>query len=150
MGTVFNLMDSFVGGVLGVLTTGRSMLEALRKFADCLDFIQKQVCLNFGFAIFESFDFPLTSWCLFHWCEQVGDEISKVSVPSSEVSFKDIIKAVKQLVDKQVSGTKPASLPLPDPSFAKLAMFEEAQEQVQPTVSGRHIQLAAPHAHFKN
>eukprot|EP00966_Prymnesium_polylepis_P158752 3669372-Prymnesium_polylepis.3 len=30
-GTVFNLMDSFVGGVLGVLTAGRSMLDALRK-----------------------------------------------------------------------------------------------------------------------
>ena len=72
-----------------------------------------------------------------------------MSVPSSEVSFKDIIKAVKQLVDKQVSGTKPASLPLLDPSFAKLPMFEEAQEQEQPTVSARHIQLAAPHAHFK-
>lgn len=42
-GTIFNLMDSFVGGVLGVLTTSRTMVEALRKFADCLDFIQKQV-----------------------------------------------------------------------------------------------------------
>ena len=51
MGTVFNLMDSFAGGVLGVLTTGRSMLEALRKFADCLDFIQKQVCPSAGNVI---------------------------------------------------------------------------------------------------
>ncbi|KAL1514674.1 hypothetical protein AB1Y20_003762 [Prymnesium parvum] len=42
-GTVFNLMDSFVGGVLGVLASGRTILESLRKFADCLDFIQKQV-----------------------------------------------------------------------------------------------------------
>lgn len=41
-GTIFNLMDSFVGGTLGVITVGHSMLEALRKFADCLDFIQKQ------------------------------------------------------------------------------------------------------------
>eukprot|EP00965_Chrysotila_dentata_P007125 232334-Pleurochrysis_carterae.AAC.1 len=37
-------MDSFAAGTLGVLTTGRSLLDSLRKFADCLDFIQKQVC----------------------------------------------------------------------------------------------------------
>jgi len=44
-GTVFNLMDSFAGGVLGILTVGPSRLDALRKFADCMDFVQKQVRL---------------------------------------------------------------------------------------------------------
>jgi hypothetical protein len=42
-GTAFNLMDSFAGGVLGILAVGPSRLDALRKFTDCMDFVQKQV-----------------------------------------------------------------------------------------------------------
>lgn len=44
-GTVFNLMDSFASGVLGIVTIGKSPLDSLRKFADTLDFIQKQARL---------------------------------------------------------------------------------------------------------
>ena len=82
-GTVFNLMDSFVGGVLGILTVGTTLLDALRKFADCLDFIQKQV----------------------------GPATTKSTTQSNEVSFKDVIKAIKQLVDTQVGNSKPLALP---------------------------------------
>ena len=82
-GTVFNLMDSFVGGVLGIVTVGTSLLDALRKFADCLDFIQKQV----------------------------GPATTKSTTQSNEVSFKDVIKAIKQLVDTQVGNSKPLALP---------------------------------------
>ena len=67
---MFNLMDSFVGGVIGILTVGKTLLDALRKFADCLDFIQKQV----------------------------GPATTKTTSQSHEVSFKDVIKAIKQLV----------------------------------------------------
>ena len=78
-GTVFNLMDSFASGVLGILTTGRSMLDALRKFADTLDFIQKQV----------------------------GPATTKSTSTVNETSFTDVIHAIKQLVDKQVGGSAP-------------------------------------------
>ena len=47
---------------------------------------------------------------IFRHCGKVGDDAGKVSVPSSEVSFKDTIKAIKQLVDKQVSGTESSPL----------------------------------------
>lgn len=96
VGTVFNLMDSFVGGVLGILTVGSSLLDSLRKFADCLDFIQKQVGPSTG-----------------------------VKPPglSHEVSFKDVIKAIKALVDDQTGGAKSAATgrmavtpALPDPA----------------------------------
>ena len=67
-------MDSFASGVLGILTTGRSLLDALRKFADTLDFIQKQV----------------------------GPATTKSTSAVNETSFTDVIHAIKQLVDKQV------------------------------------------------
>jgi len=118
-GTVFNLMDSFVGGVLGVLTAGRSMLDALRKFADCLDFIQKQV----------------------------GPDASKPSSRVHEVSFKDIIKAIKNLVDKQMSGIKSATPPLLSAPPAKPAVEEQAREQ-QPSISGQRIQPAPPQSRY--
>ena len=76
-GTVFNLMDSFSRGVIGILTVGKTLLEALRKFADCLDFIQKQV----------------------------GSATTKTTTHSHEVLFKDVVKAIKQLVDRQVGRT---------------------------------------------
>ncbi len=38
-------MDSFASGVLGIVTIGKSPLDSLRKFADTLDFIQKQARL---------------------------------------------------------------------------------------------------------
>jgi len=82
-------MDSFVGGVLGVLTVGTSLLDGLRKFADCLDFIQKQV----------------------------GPASSKdgaANARARETSFKDVIRAIKILVDKTMSG-RPAAAPLPAP-----------------------------------
>ena len=34
------------GGALGILAVGTSLLDSLRKFADCLDFIQKQVSVD--------------------------------------------------------------------------------------------------------
>lgn len=37
VGTVFNLVDSFSGGVLGMLTVGPSRLDALRRFAETPD-----------------------------------------------------------------------------------------------------------------
>jgi len=69
-GTVFNLMDSFVRGCVGILTVGKTLLDALRKFADCLDFIQRQL----------------------------GLATTKSTTQSHEVSFKDVVKAIKQLV----------------------------------------------------
>ena len=69
-GTVFNLMDSFARGVIGILAVGKTLLDALRKFADCLDFIQRQV----------------------------GLATTKSTTQSHEVLFKDVVKAIKQLV----------------------------------------------------
>jgi len=69
-GTVFNLVDSFARGVIGILTVGKTLLDALRKFADCLDFIQRQVGLS----------------------------TTKSTTQSHEVLFKDVVKAIKQLV----------------------------------------------------
>ena len=83
-GTVFNLMDSFSRGVIGILTVGKTLLDALRKFADCLDFIQKQV----------------------------GSATTKTTTHSHEVLFKDVVKAIKQLVDRQVGRSiKPPAEP---------------------------------------
>ena len=118
-GTVFNLMDSFAGGVLGVLTAGRSLLESLRKFADCLDFVQKQV----------------------------GPDTSKASARSSEVSFKDVIRAIKQLVDKQVGGPKPTPPPpalRAPPATTKRSAKAEDAPQDEPSVSGQRMALPAP------
>ena len=72
-GTVFNLIDSFVGGVLGILTVGTSLIDSLRKFADCLDFVQKEV----------------------------GPAPRKSTAVAHATSFQDIIKATKALVDLQ-------------------------------------------------
>ena len=69
-GTVFNLMDSFARGVIGILTVGKTLLDALRKFADCLEFIQRQV----------------------------GLATTKSTTKSHEVLFKDVVKAIKHLV----------------------------------------------------
>jgi len=80
---VFNLMDSFARGVIGILTVGKTLLDALRKFADCLDFIQRQV----GFAT------------------------TKTTTHSHEVLFKDVVKAIKQLVDRQVGCSRSFALP---------------------------------------
>jgi hypothetical protein len=85
-GTVFNLMDSFVGGVLGIITVGTSLLDALRKFADCLDFMQKQVG-------------PATG--------------GKPTALTHEVSFRDMIKAIKAIVDANVGDAKPPQIPQP-------------------------------------
>mmetsp|Transcript_60533 Transcript_60533/g.160393 ORF Transcript_60533/g.160393 Transcript_60533/m.160393 type:complete len:141 (+) Transcript_60533:1-423(+) len=113
-------MDSFVGGMLGVLTAGRSMLDALRKFADCLDFIQKQV----------------------------GPDSSKPSSSANEVSFKDVIKAIKTLVDKQMSGTKPAPPPLIGAPPPKPEPIEDSTEHQQPSISGRRIEPAPPQSRY--
>jgi len=86
-GTVFNLMDSFASGVLGILAAGTSMLDALRKFADCLDFIQKQV----------------------------GPATAKLPGDKHETTFTDVIKAIKTLVDKHV-GPPPPLVPPPVPN----------------------------------
>jgi len=94
-GTIFNLMDSFVGGVLGIVTVGSSLLDALRKFADCLDFMQRQVG-------------PAAS--------------SKPTNMTHEVSFRDVIKAIKVIVDLHVGDAKPPPPPpppLPPPLPAK-------------------------------
>jgi len=103
-GTVFNLMDSFAGGVLGILTVGTSLLDSLRKFADCLDFMQKQVG-------------PATG--------------GKPTGLTHETTFKDIIKAIKAIVDAQVGDSKP--LPAP-PQPARLAPVERGPVEDLPPV----------------
>jgi len=79
-GTVFNLMDSFARGVIGILTVGKTLLDALRKFADCLDFIQRQV----------------------------GLATTKTTTQSHEVLFKDVVKAIKQLVVRDATRSRSA------------------------------------------
>ena len=113
-GTVFNLMDSFVGGVLGIQTVGSSLLDALRKFADCLDFMQKQVG-------------PASS--------------TKPSQMTHEVSFRDVIKAIKAIVDLHVGDAKPPPLPLPPqpPPQPKEAEPPAEEEPAVPGISGQSI-----------
>jgi hypothetical protein len=73
-GTVFNLMDTMSCGALGILTVGVSLVDSVRKFAACLDFIQKHV----------------------------GPSTEGKPLPgSARVTFKDVIKAIKSLVDAQ-------------------------------------------------
>jgi len=119
-GTVFNLMDSFIGGVLGIVTVGTSLLDSLRKFADCLDFIQKQVGPANG---------------------------GKATSLTHEVSFKDVIKAIKALVDSQVGEAKPQ--PQPPPMAAPLPPREpppssSASEIMMPGLSGQQIRPLPP------
>jgi len=123
-GTVFNLMDSFIGGVLGIVAVGTSLLDSLRKFADCLDFIQKQVG-------------PATG--------------GKPSAMTHEVSFKDIIKAIKALVDAQVGDPKPhphpPPMPLPAPRerSAPPASAAPAPTEAQlPPLSGQQLKPMPP------
>ena len=113
-GTVFNLMDSFVGGVLGILTVGSSLLDALRKFADCLDFMQKQVG-------------PATS--------------GKPPTMTHEVTFRDVIKAIKQIVDANVGDPKPQPPPPPPqpPPPPKEPREPTPPEPAVPGVSGQAI-----------
>jgi len=83
-GTVFNLMDSFARGVIGIVTVGKTLLDALRKFADCLEFIQRQV----------------------------GLATTKSTTKSHEVLFKDVVKAIKHLVDTQAGCSRLFALPM--------------------------------------
>ena len=117
-GTVFNLMDSFVGGVIGIQTVGTSLLDALRKFADCLDFMQKQVG-------------PATG--------------GKPTSLTHEVSFRDVIKAIKAIVDVQVGDAKPPpppAPPQPPPQQRDAPAPPAAEGPPVPGVSG--TQLLAP------
>ena len=115
-GTVFNLMDSFVGGVLGIVTVGKTLLDALRKFADCLDFIQKQV----------------------------GPATTKSTTQSHEVSFKDVIKAIKQLVDTQVGSSRPLALP----RAAEPPAEAEASPRGEPEAPAAAAPLDKPTGHY--
>lgn len=114
-GTVFNLMDSFVGGVLGILTVGTSLLDALRKFADCLDFMQKQV----GPA-----------------------NASKPAGLSPEVSFREVIKAIKAIVDAHLGERGPPAHPPPLP--AQTAPPPAASPEPEPLLPGIAGQALLP------
>ena len=120
-GTVFNLMDSFVGGVIGIQTVGNSLLDALRKFADCLDFMQKQVGAATG---------------------------GKPTSMTHEVSFRDVIKAIKAIVDVQVGETKPPPVPVPPkPPPPPKDVVEVVPEPPVPGISGTAI-LPAPEKRY--
>jgi hypothetical protein len=119
-GTVFNLMDSFAGGVIGVLTVGTSLLDSLRKFADCLDFMQK----NVG---------PATG--------------GKPTGLTHETSFRDIIKAIKVIVDAQVGDTKQTPMPPPQPALIRpveRAAAPEAAAPLVPAVAGTRLKPLPP------
>ena len=118
-GTVFNLMDSFAGGVIGVLTVGTSLLDSLRKFADCLDFMQK----NVG---------PATG--------------GKPTGLTHETSFRDIIRAIKAIVDAQVGDTKQTPMPPPQPALIRPVERAAAPEAAPPVpaVAGTRLKPLPP------
>ena len=112
-GTVFNLMDSFIGGTLGIQTVGTSLLDALRKFADCLDFMQKQVG-------------PATG--------------GKPTALTHETSFRDVIKAIKAIVDVHVGGAQPPPAPAPlPPPLPKEELELQTEDPLVPGISGTAI-----------
>jgi len=113
---VFNLMDSFARGVIGILTVGKTLLDALRKFADCLDFIQRQV----------------------------GLATTKTTTQSHEVLFKDVVKAIKQLVDTQVGCSRSFALPrtIKPPAEPAMVASEELDAAAwieKPTVASQYL-----------
>ena len=98
---------------------GTSLLDALRKFADCLDFMQKQVGAATG---------------------------GKPTSLTHEVSFRDVIKAIKAIVDVQIGETTPPPLPQPPqppPPPKDVAESEPAEEPPVQGISGTAI-LPAP------
>lgn len=88
MGTIFNLLDSFASCVIGVLSVGRTQLEALKTFADCLDFVQKEV----------------------------GNATEITPEPNGyvEISIKDLIASIKLLVDRSKRHSRPAQKQPPE------------------------------------
>ena len=105
--------------MLGILTVGTSLLDSLRKFADCLDFLQKQVG-------------PATG--------------GKPTHLTHETSFKDVIKAIKTIVDAQVGDSK--QLPMPPPQPAPLRPIErptlEEEPPPVPPIAGQRITPLPP------
>jgi len=82
-GTVFNLLDSFASGVVGVLTAGRSQLDVLKLLTECLDFVQREVGSSAD---------PDP--------EENGFQ---------EVSLRDVIDGIKTLVDRHKRWTRAAA-----------------------------------------
>lgn len=83
LGTLFNLPDSFGSGMLGVLSVGSGQLGALRAFTDCLDFVGREV----------------------------GQTAELLPEPNGyvEVGLKDLVLAVKRLLDRSRARTRGAA-----------------------------------------
>ncbi|KAG8470418.1 hypothetical protein KFE25_008839 [Diacronema lutheri] len=82
-GTIFNLLDSFASCVIGVLAVGRTQLDALKTFTDCLDFVQRDI------GMVAEIEPEPNGYC--------------------EVGLKDIVAALKGLVDRSKKHTRPTT-----------------------------------------
>jgi hypothetical protein len=71
--------------VVGVLTVGRTQLDALKMFADCLDFVQKEV--------------------------GASTEIEPEPNGYVEIGLADVVSSIKGLVDRSKKHSRPVHKP---------------------------------------
>ncbi len=90
-GALFNMIDSLAGGIIGVTAIASTPLAAMRKFADCLDFVEMEAAQ------------PTTGAASRGLRAARGEGASE----PGEVTFQDVIKATRGLAD-QLIHSRPA------------------------------------------